>query len=267
MENPGQTGITADVEISSFEFALSDTNGVISPQPSDHLSRIRVRSGLQTYTDRLVYPTDGSFITLVLSPALTVPVNTPVDLILLGDIASSAGSATFRAQLGDSATFDVTDASSEERVPAVYAATPIVGPAVRSKRRPTPAASGTPRFPQQTTVGQTRRRGAYRATPSSGRTRCRTHPGRLALRAGARRAAPAATPSTYLDELRILWNGVEIASVPILPRPAARIGWRSPAPCSSRAIRLRRRSPRRHRRSRARRVPELAVFASGIRAA
>jgi hypothetical protein len=231
VENPGQTGITADVQISSFEFALSDTNGVISPQPSDHLSRIRVRSGLQTFTDRLVYPTDGSFITLVLSPALTVPVNTPVDLILLGDIASSAQLGAFQTLLGDSATFDVTDATSEERVPAVYATSPITGPTITVEAAAdTLAARGTPRFPPQTTVGKpdvaalTVR---LRHPDAPGAARIRVDSLYVQCRDELRQPL---IPATYLDELRILWNGVEIANVPNPPGTGGTVGVALPGP-------------------------------------
>jgi hypothetical protein len=268
VENPGQTGITSDVEISSFEFALSDTNGVISPQPSNHLGRIRVRSGLQTFTDRLVYPTDGSFITLVLSPALTVPVNTPVDLVLLGDIASSAQLGAFQTLLGDSATFDAIDASSEERVPAVYAASPITGPAITVEAAAdTLVAGGMPRFPPQVTVGKPdvaaltlRLRhpdapGAARILIDSLYVQCRDE-----LR-------QPLIPATYLDELRILWNGVEIVNVPNPPNTGGTVGVALPGPMLEPGdtaavdivVDFSAAAPSGYL--------ELAVFASGIRAA
>lgn len=231
VQNPGQNGITSDVEISSFEFALSDTNGVISPQPSDHLSRIRVRSGLQTYTDRLVYPTDGSFITLVLSPALTVPVNTPVDLVLTGDIASSAQLGTFRTQIGDSATFDVTDASSGARVPAIYATSPIAGANITvESAADTLAAGGTPRFPPQVTVGKPDVLAltvALRHPDLPGAARIRVDSLYVQCRDELRRPL---VPSAYLDALRVLWNGVEIASVPNPPSSGGTVGVALPSP-------------------------------------
>jgi hypothetical protein len=268
VENPGQTGITADVEISSFEFALSDTNGLISPHPSDHLGRIRVRSGLQTYVDRLVYPTDGSFITLVLSPALTVPVNTPIDLILLGDISSSAQLGAFETQIGDSATFDAIDASNEERVPAFYATNPIAGPSVTVEGpADTLAASGTPRFPSQTTVGKPdvhALTALLRHPDAPGAARIRVDSLYVQVRDELRQPL---IPAAYLDALRVLWNGIEVASVPNPPAFGGTIAVALPGlmlePGDTGAADLRvdisAAAPAGYL--------ELAVFASGIRAA
>jgi len=232
VENPGQTGFTSDVRISSFEVTVSDTNGVAVPRASDYLGRIRVRTALQTLlSDRIVYATDGSTLTLVLSPPLTVPVNTPLDVFLTGDVATSAQLGAFQILLGDSATFAVTDASTGERVPALYATPTIVGPTITVEAAAdTLAASGTPRFPPQVTVGKpdvAALTAKLRHPDAPGAARIRVDSLYVQCRDELRRPL---TPSAYLDALRVLWNGVQIASVPNPPSTGGTVGVALPSP-------------------------------------
>jgi hypothetical protein len=231
VENPGQSGVTSDVRISAFEVALTDTNGVAVSRASDYLGRIRVRTALQTLADRLVYATDGSTLTLVLSPPLSVPANTPIDVLLIGDMAGSAQLGAFQTLLGDSATFDVSDASSGERVPAVYATATITGPSITVEAAAdTLAASGTPRFPPQVTVGKpdvAALTAKLRHPDAPGAARIRVDSLYVQCRDELRRPL---TPSAYLDALRVLWNGVQIASVPNPPSTGGTVGVALPSP-------------------------------------
>ncbi len=268
VENPGQTGITSDVQVSSFEVFLTDTAGVVLPSLADHLGRIQVRTSIQTLADRIVYATDGSLLTLVLSPPLNVPANTPIDVFLIGDIASSAVLGAFETLLGDTATFDVTGESSGAPVPVFYATTPISGPTITVESvADTIAARGTPRFPSQVTVGKpdvaaltVRLRhpdgpGAARLRVDSLYVQCRDEL-RLPL-----------VPALYLDQLRVLWNGIVIASVPNPPNTGGTVGVALPGPMLEPgdtaavdiAVDLSAAAPAGYL--------ELALFASGIRAA
>src|SRR6185295_2830073 len=181
---------------------------------------------------------------------------------------SSALVGPFQTQLGDSATFDAIDASNEGPVPAVYATTPIAGPIITVEGpADTLAASGTPRFPTQTTVGKpdvhalTAR---LRHPDAPGTARIRVDSLYVQVRDELRQPL---VPAAYLDELRVLWNGVEIASVPNPPSFGGTIGVALPSPMlepgDTAAVDLRvdisAAAPAGYL--------ELAVFASGIRAA
>ncbi|HKQ58419.1 MAG TPA: hypothetical protein VJY35_11180, partial [Candidatus Eisenbacteria bacterium] len=84
--NPGTTGITNDVRVAAIAVDASDTLGAALVRLADQVQWLRVRSGGQTITSRAVLAADGSRLALALSPAVSVPVNTPVDLFVSGDI-------------------------------------------------------------------------------------------------------------------------------------------------------------------------------------
>ena len=231
VENPGLDGITSDVRISSFDIGLTDTNGVALARPSEHLGRIRVRTAFQVLTDRTVLATDGATLTLVLSPALSVPVNTPLDLFILGDIAADATLGAFRMQLGDSASFDARDAGTGSNVPAVYATTPVSGPVVTVEdAADTLLVRGTPRFLPQITVGQTdvlALTAVLRHPGLPGTSRIRVDSLLVQCRNESRQPL---IPSTYLSRVRINWNGVEIANRPDPPNFGGAVPMSLPGP-------------------------------------
>jgi hypothetical protein len=218
VENPGLDGITSDVRISSFDVGLTDTSGVALTRPSERLGRIVVRTAFQTLTDRTVFATDGPNLTLVLSPALSVPVNTPVDLFIVGDVALDATLGTFRMELGDSASFDARDAGTGSGLPAVYAEDPLTGPvATVEETADTLFVRGTPTFPPYITVGHEdvpAFSAGLRHPGVPGTARIRVDSLHIQCRNESRQPLP---PSTYLSRVRIRWNGVEIASRPDPP--------------------------------------------------
>jgi hypothetical protein len=231
VENPGLDGITSDVRISSFNIGLTDTNGVALTRPSEHLGRIRVRTAFQVLTDRTVLATDGASLTLVLSPALSVPVNTPIDLFILGDIATDAALGAFRMQLGDTTTFDARDAGTGSSVPAVYASQPLVGPvAMVEETADELLARGLPRFAPQITVGQTDVRAltmVLRHPGLPGTARIRVDSLLVQCRNESRQPL---IPSNYLSRVRITWNGVEIANRPDPPNFGGTVPMSLPGP-------------------------------------
>jgi hypothetical protein len=225
VENPGLAGITSDARISSFDVALTDTNGVAVARAADHLSRIQVRTAFQVLADRAVFSTDGGVLTLVLNPPLAIPVNAPVDLTLLGDVAGSAVIGAFRTQLGDSAAFDVRDAGTGAVIPAVYAVSPLTGPALHVERvAETVAVRGTPMLPSQLTVGRTDVVALtavlrHPGTPGTARVRADS----LVIQCRNESRQPL-VPSSYLSRLRVLWNGVEVGNRPDPPTTATGVG-------------------------------------------
>jgi hypothetical protein len=231
VENPGLDGITSDIRISSFDITLTDTNGVTLARPSEHLGRIRVRTAFQVLTDRTILATDGAILTLVLSPALSVPVNTPLDLFVLGDIATDATVGPFRMQLGDSATFDARDAGTGSNVPVVYATHPVIGPvATVEDAADTLLVRGSPRFSPQITVGQTdvlALTAVLRHPGLPGTSRIRVDSLLVQVRNELRLPL---VPSSYLSRVRINWNGVEIANSPDPPNFGGTVPMSLPGP-------------------------------------
>ncbi len=225
VESPGQDGITSDAQISSFQILIADTTGAPVARPSDHLARVRVRTALTEFADRVIFSTDGPVLTLVLSPPLTVPVNNPMEVFLVGDVAANARLAAFRAEMGDSAAFDVVDAGTRAPIPAIYATHPLAGPSVTVEANADSiAAAGVPRFPPQVTVGRTdvaAMRAALRHPHAPGTARIRVDTLVVQCRDELRRAL---TPATFLSRIRILRGGNEIASRADIPTVGGSIG-------------------------------------------
>ncbi len=208
--SPGASGITSDVRVSALAVDASDTLGVPLARLADVLSRIQVRTAFQTLAATPISATDGPSLTLLLSPALAVPVNTPVDLFLSGDIAGSAAPGTFRLRLSDSTRCEARDANTRRRVPVLFSSDPLPGtPIVVEMAAESLRVRGTPRMPSVVHAGEA-------GVPAMsivlyhpgapGTARVRVDSLIVVSRDDARRPLP---PAFYLDRLRVTWDGVE----------------------------------------------------------
>ncbi|HEY2954928.1 MAG TPA: hypothetical protein VGK89_06750 [Candidatus Eisenbacteria bacterium] len=218
LTNPGTDGITNDVRVSALAVDASDTLGAAFGALADVVGGLSIRSGGQTLAARGVFATDGGRLTLALSPALGVPVNTPVDLFVSGDIAAAAVPGAFRLRLVDATQVDARDASTREPVPVVLASDPLPGPAlIVEARADSLLVRGTPRFPADTRAGDTN-------VPAISITL--HHPGTagtaplrmdsLTILSRDERRQPLA-PSSRLARLRVLWDGIEAGVRPDPP--------------------------------------------------
>lgn len=202
--SPGSGGITSDVRVSALAVDVSDSNGVPLPLIADVLSRIRVRSAAQLHAVRALAPGDGGAATLVLSPPVTVPVNTPLDLAVSGDVAPGAAAGAFRLRLADSTRFDSRDAGTRDRVAPRFASDPLPGAVVTiESRAESLGVRGTPRLPAAVRAGDPRVPAlavTLRHPGGAAVARVRLDTLALVVRDEARR--PLA-PAAVLDHLRI----------------------------------------------------------------
>jgi hypothetical protein len=165
---------------------------------------------------------DGSDVPLVLSPPLTAPANTSVDLVLAADIADTAALGGFRIQVRPPPSFEARDASSRDTVRVALASSPLQGPPVTIEAAATRVlVRGTPLFPSTSIAGQ-RDVPAFRvalihAAPP-GTARLELDSVAVTLRDETR--APLA-PGLYLARLRLVRDGVEVANLTGLPTSTA----------------------------------------------
>ncbi len=208
--SPGAGGITSDVRVGGLALDASDTLGTRLALLADVVSHVVVRSGFQTMASRAVLAVDGPKLTLLLSPAISVPVNTAVDVLVSADVASLAAAGAFRLRLTDSTLFDARDAITRDPVIVMFATDPLPGGTVIVEM---PAdqvvVRGTPRFPVGVRAGD---------AGIGAMTLVLRHPGGpgdaplrvdsliVLSRDHARR--PLA-PALFLDALRLRWNGVD----------------------------------------------------------
>jgi hypothetical protein len=223
LRSPGVTGVTSAVRLVAFAVRLADTTGSILPRVADVLSRIEVRSGVQTHASRIVYPTDDSTVVVALSPPLDVPVNTDVPLEILGDVLPGAPLLRLRARLADSASVDVRDVDSGDNVPAQFQSNPIAGPVVRIEAvADSLRARGTPQFAPRTRIGDTGVTAILarlRHPGGAGTGRIRVDSLVVLCRDDQRRDV---APASVLSRLAIRWQGVEVASLTGLPASGGR---------------------------------------------
>lgn len=229
LTSPGQDAITSDVLVNSFVLELHDTTQALVARPSDVLDRVRVRAGTQLLAVRSLAPSDGPSLTLLLSPALVVPVNTPVDVAIEGDVAAAAATGTFFAACGDTSTFDAEDRNTRDPVPAVYASDPLGGRRFTVERAAdTLRVSGVAAFPPSVVIGAAqvpvmRIRLAHPGSP--GTSRIRVDSLTFVFGNGARQPL---VPAGELSRLRVAWNGTTLADLG--SPPAAGSAWTAPLP-------------------------------------
>ena len=229
LTSPGQDAITSDVLVNSVVLELRDTTQALVARPSDVLERVRVRAGTQVLAVRSLAPSDGPSLTLLLSPALVVPVNTPVDVAIEGDIAAAAATGTFFMACGDTSTFDAEDRNTRDRVPAAYAGDPLGGRRFTVERAAdTLRVSGVAAFAPSVVIGATevpvmRIRLAHPGSP--GTARIRVDSLTFVFGNGARQPL---VPSEELSRLHVAWNGTMVADLG--NPPATGSAWTAPLP-------------------------------------
>jgi len=218
LQNPGTPGVGADVRVASLVVGLVDTNGVRIEDPAQYLGRLRLQTAFQTLADVPVTSPAESLITLVLSPLLSVPAGSPVDVNLVGDIAPGAALGTFRLRLGDASQVDARDASTGATLPVTYLAPPMEGPnATVEATAESLMAHGTGMMPASLPAGSSGVN-ALRATLR--------HPGlpgvgRIAVSGLVVRCVDQARnpviPALSLDRLRAYWGATLVSNVPDPP--------------------------------------------------
>ncbi len=216
--NPGTTGIGADVRVSSLVVGLVDTNGVRVNDPAQYLSRLRLRTAFQTLADVPVTSPAESLITMVLSPLLSVPAGSPVDVSFVGDVAAGAALGTFRVRLGDPAQMDARDASTGAAVPVSYLTSPIEGPNATIEASPDSLlATGTGLLPSSLPAGTTgvaALRATLRHPGTAGVARIAV--GDLLVRCVDQAHNPV-IPALSLDRVRVYWDTTLVGNVPDPP--------------------------------------------------
>jgi hypothetical protein len=214
LTNPGVSGVSSDVRVSTLAVQLFDSAGVRVASPSSRLQRIRARTAFQTLADRPVTALDDSVIALSLTPLLSVPANNPIDVEIVADLSDSTALGAFHLELADSGLVDARDANSGRRVPVTYQQPPIAGPIVIVQARAESLmVVGVGRFPANTAVG---------ATNVAALDLSLRHPGgqgtaairldTLAVRCIDDAGNPV-VPATFVQHLRVRRNGVDVGTL------------------------------------------------------
>lgn len=152
--SPDPGGIASDVRLGMFDVQLTDSAGAVLTNPGALMDRIRVRTDFQTLLDRSLTAADDSTMTLALTPILSVPVNTPVQLRISADIDDSALIGKYHLKAGASSSFDARDANTGEPVPVLYLSGEPIGSEITVEAQAKMIlAGGAARFPASTPVG------------------------------------------------------------------------------------------------------------------
>ncbi len=152
--NPGAAGLGSDVRIGSLAVSLTDTNGTPVAAPSAYLERLRVEGPLQNHLDIAVADHDSSVILLALNTPMNVPVDTPVAIHILTDLADPTTAGAIQLRLVDLSQFQVRDGNSGAAVPVYLATDPAVGPPVVIQQIATEImAQGDPLLPAELVIG------------------------------------------------------------------------------------------------------------------
>jgi hypothetical protein len=218
LTNPGTTGVTSDVRVASFAVTLRDTLGAAVFAPGSVLTRLRVRSGPQLLADDAVVASEDSLIDVTLSPLLSVPVNSPLDIRITADLAPGAPLGAYRLTLAPPTFFDARDPNSGNPVTVVYATNPVAGdPVTLEARADSLVVLGVPQMPPSLGLGASgvvamhaivRHPGGYDVA--------RVRLDSLAVRCVDESRAPL-VPALYIDRMHVLWNGVEVTSLDAPP--------------------------------------------------
>jgi hypothetical protein len=218
LQNPGTTGVGADVRVSSLVVGLVDSNGVRVDDPAQYLGRLRLKTAFQTLADVPVVSPAESLVTLVLSPLLSIPAGSPVDVSIVGDVAAGAALGTFRLRLGDASQVDARDASTGASVPVTYLTPPMEGPnATVEATAESLLAHGTGLLPASLPAGSTgvaALRATLRHPGAAGAGRIAV--GGLVLRCVDQARNPV-VPALPLDRVRVYWDTTLAGNVPDPP--------------------------------------------------
>ena len=218
-ENPGDTGITADLRLLGFSLAAVDSAGMAPLALGARLARLRVvdeSGGL--HADHQLAPGDTGPLTLTCSPLVAIAAGTPRQLLLIGDLAPGAPLGVFRLRLEPPSSLQVHDAISGAPVPAAYAEPLLLGHPLRVESTADRLiAHALPVAPDSAGVGA--------RDLAVLRVRLR-HPGGAGN--GGLRAAGCSlrfldalrdslVPGLYAERLRAAWNGAPLAELSSLP--------------------------------------------------
>ena len=152
--NPGTAGLGSEVRVGSLAFSLTDTLGLPLAVPSQVLDKLRVYSPLQTLLDISVGDHDSTVVVLDLSSPLTVPVDTPLELTLVADIAETALTGAVQVRLADASAFLAVDGNSGTAVPVTYSSDPLAGGTIVVQQVATEfMAQGEPLLPGDLVIG------------------------------------------------------------------------------------------------------------------
>jgi hypothetical protein len=232
LTSPGSSGVTSDAQVTALAIGATDGAGAPLVRLADVLSRVRVRTALQSLADRIVYATDGGTLTLALSPPLSVPVNTPLDLFVTGDILSNAHLGMLRVRLEPPGTLDARDERSGAPIPVFYASDPVEGDSVLvESAADSLRVRSSPRFPPRLTIGSVdvpAFTAVLRHPDAAGAARIRTDTLRVRCRDQSRQALDAAS---YLDRVRVRWNGATLADLAVAASAGAGVAIPLPGPC------------------------------------
>ena len=219
--NTGVDQISADVRVGSLAIRLIGCDGQVVPDPGLVLDQIRVSSPFQTFATRTLAPSDTGSIWIDLVPQIAVPVNTPVAIQLLADLKAGAATGCYRFRLTDSTNVEARDGNTGTRLPVRLTPNPLIGDSIRIEQRADSlVAQARAEFPRTATIGQHGLDAltlALRHPGTDGVARIRVD--RLVLVAvdeGRRTLAPA----TWMEDVHVLWRGVEVGSAPSLPTTA-----------------------------------------------
>src|SRR5262249_39629608 len=211
--NPGTDGITGDARVFAIALDAGDTVGSRLPLLANAVSWIRVRSAGQTLVSRAGSSADGPRLSLTLNPAVTLPVNVPVDLELSGDVAVASAGSAFQLRLADSSGVNARDANTFAPIAVSLAASPLPGPTrVVEEPADTLLVGGTPRMPGGVLAGDAgvSALGLVVRHPGGPGTTA-AHLDTLVVRVRDGAGGPP-SPAAYLTRLRVLLNGVEIGA-------------------------------------------------------
>ncbi|MFH1842504.1 MAG: hypothetical protein ABIF77_04805 [bacterium] len=213
IENPGLEELSSTVQVGSFTFGLVDSFGAAIADPSRFLSGLCVRGGLQSHAQRSLTAEDDSVITVFLSPPISAPVNTLLEVTLFGNVADSAEVGCFRAKLGASTEFDARDGNTGDPVPVSYVAPPVFGPSV-TVEQPAEAmlVAGSGGLEPSVLVGAQDMAALFlrvRHPGEPGTSAIRFDTLQVDLRDQARHSLP---PGDFVDRLAVLRQGVEIGA-------------------------------------------------------
>jgi hypothetical protein len=218
LENPGLSEITSDIQVGAIGVMVADSAGAPVSRAASWLRTIVLRTATQTFASRAVQADEGAALTLVLSPPLSVPAGTPVDVTLAGDVADTAQVGSFRVLLQSPSSIEARDAISRDSVAVAYASSPIGGPLVHVEGEAEAIrVRGTALFPSSVQAGERDVPAAlltlrHPGGPGTGRLRLDS----LFVQVRDETRAQQA-PDAYLDRLRVLVEGVEVANLTSLP--------------------------------------------------
>lgn len=214
LENIGIEGISSDARLGSFAVQLVDEAGTPLQDAGGYLSGIRVQTAYQTLAEYTIEETDAAEIGLPFFNALTLPVNTPTEVKILGDTALDATVGSFRLRLASESSFEIRDATTQVDVPATFLIAPIEGGLVSVE---SPAQSiqaiGIPEFPSLLTVGDrdvVAMTGWFHHPGSEGTARIRLDSLSVSCWDEDRNLL---APGANLDRIRLLWNDSEVATL------------------------------------------------------